>query len=147
MNWIDKLSVRQLRLLREIDRVGTWTDAGVNVGMAQSTVSAAIARIEALAGVPLFEADGVRRVPTRAGVRLIDAATQALPLLDAASEALEPGAESGVLRVGVIDAVPLYLARDRVGAVAATIAIFLGRIAGNVYLIPFCVKVIEKASR
>ena len=118
MNWIDKLSVRQLRLLREIDRVGTWTDAGANLGMAQSTVSAAIARVEALAGVPLFEADGVRRVPTRAGVGLIEAAKRALAILDEAGDALESGAEAGVLRVGVIDAVPLYLARDRVGAVA-----------------------------
>ncbi len=118
MNGIDKLSVRHLRLLREIDRVGTWTDAGANLGMAQSTVSAAVARIEELAGVPLFEADGVRRVPTRAGRVLIEAARDALATLDGAWSSLESGASAGVLRVGVIDAVPLYLVGDRVGAVA-----------------------------
>ena len=117
MKGLDKLSIRQLRLLREIVRVGTWTDAGANLGMAQSTVSAAVARIESLAGVALFEADGVRRVPTRAGARLMEASERVLPVLEAGWEAVAAG-ERGVLRVGVIDAVPLYLGRDRVGAAA-----------------------------
>lgn len=114
---VDKLTVRQLRLLREIDRVGTWTDAGANLGMAQSTVSAAMSRLEALAGTKLFESVGVRRVPTRAGRRLMEAADRVLPVLDDVWAGLAPDTIGGVLSVGVIDAVPLYLGRGRVAAV------------------------------
>lgn len=107
------LTVRHLELLSAVGRSASWTEAGDEVGMAQSSVSQAIARVEALAGLPLFERVGNRRHPTPAGERLIAAADRVLADLGPAWDDVVARAERGPLRVGVIDAVALYLRRDR----------------------------------
>lgn len=112
------LTVRHLTLLREIGRSASLSEAGDVLGLAQSTVSQAVARIEALAGMPLFERDGNRRVPTPTGERLIEVAGQLVGDLERAWADLRAG-DRRPLRVGVIDAVTLYLARDRTAAFGA----------------------------
>lgn len=104
-----RLTMRHLEVLREIGRHPTWADAGDALGMAQSSVSQAVDRMEALVGVALFEASGARRVPTRAGRELIDLAGRVLDDLADTRERIEGRPHRGVLRVGVIDAVALYL--------------------------------------
>lgn len=111
---LGSLTMQHLRLLREIGRSESWTEAGDVLGLAQSTVSAAVARIEALAGVPLFERDGIRRVATPAGREVIDLAGRVLADAEHSWSRVRARGERGPLRVGTIDALPLYLARDRV---------------------------------
>ncbi len=107
------LTVRHLELLSAVGRSTSWTEAGDRVGMAQSSVSQSLARVEALAGVPLFERIGNRRRPTVAGRRLIAAADRVLADLGVAWDDVVARSGRGPLRVGVIDAVALYLRRDR----------------------------------
>lgn len=104
-----KLTMRHFEVLRELGRQPTWTDAGDALGMAQSSVSQAVARMEVLLGTALFEAAGTRRVPTRAGEAYIALAGRVLDDLVDTHEGVSGGSLRGVLRVGVIDAVALYL--------------------------------------
>lgn len=113
------LTVRHLELLSAVGRSASWTEAGDRVGMAQSSVSQALARVEALAGVPLFERVGNRRRPTPAGRRLIEAADRVLADLGSAWDDVVARGGRGALAVGVIDAVALYLRRDRAEAFVA----------------------------
>lgn len=112
------LTLRHLVLLREIGRSESWTEAGDVLGLAQSTVSAAVARMERIVGVDLFEKDGTRRVPTRSGTAMIDLAGRVLA--DAEATWRQVRSPGGTLRVGSIDAVTLYLARDRVQSFIAS---------------------------
>ncbi len=111
---LGSITLRHLRLLREVGRSESWTEAGDVLGLAQSTVSQSLARVEAIVGVPLFERDGVRRVPTPAGRELIDLAGRVLADAEGSWDAIRARGERGTLRVGTIDAVMLYLARDAV---------------------------------
>lgn len=110
------LTLQHLRLLREVGRSESWTEAGDALGLAQSTVSQALRRIEGVVGVPLFERDGVRRSPTPAGLELIALAGRTLADAEHALDAIRARGRRGTLRVGTIDAVMLYLARDEVRA-------------------------------
>lgn len=104
-----RLSVRHLEVLRELGRASTWTEAADSLGLAQSTVSQAVGRVEELAGLLLFEPVGVRRAPTPAGTELIALAERVLADVAATWEEVQHRERSGVLRVGVIDAAALYL--------------------------------------
>jgi LysR family nitrogen assimilation transcriptional regulator len=113
---LGSLTLQHLRLLREVGRSESWTEAGDVLGLAQSTVSQSLSRVEAIAGVPLFERHGVRRVPTPAGRELIDLAGRMLADAERSWDAIRARDGRGTLRVGTIDAVMLYLARDEVRA-------------------------------
>jgi DNA-binding transcriptional LysR family regulator len=113
---LGSLTLQHLRLLREVGRSESWTEAGDVLGLAQSTVSQSLHRVEAIVGVPLFERDGVRRAPTPAGRELIELAGRLLADAERSWDAIRARDGRGTLRVGTIDAVMLYLARDGVRA-------------------------------
>lgn len=115
---LTRLTMRHLEVLREIGRQPTWADAGDALGMAQSSVSQAVDRMEILVGATLFEAAGARRVPTRAGTAFIEMAGRVLDDLADTRERVGGRPHRGVLRVGVIDAVALYLLPGRLEAFA-----------------------------
>lgn len=110
------LTLQHLLLLREVGRSESWTEAGDVLGLAQSTVSQSLRRIESIVGVPLFERHGIRRVPTPAGEELVAMAGRILADAEGTWDSVRARGERGTLRVGTIDAVMLYLAREEVRA-------------------------------
>ncbi len=68
------LSLDQLRVLVTIADSGSFSAAGRALGRAQSAISQAIANLEALQGVTLFDRDGYRPKLTAIGQVLVDQA-------------------------------------------------------------------------
>jgi DNA-binding transcriptional LysR family regulator len=97
-----ELNLTGLRVLREVATQGSFTAAARSLGYTQSAVSRQVARVEGVAGAPLFDrtARGVRL--TEAGEVLLQRAGTALDELDAARQELAGMAEltTGRLRVG-----------------------------------------------
>lgn len=98
--------LRQLQLLLALHECGSVVRASVQLDMSQSAATQALAELERVLGLRLFErhARGIR--PTPAGQALIDAARGMLSELEDAAQtlaAIRLGA-SGALRLGAIPA-------------------------------------------
>lgn len=112
----DALTVRQLRALVTVSEQDTFTAAADELQITQSALSQAMARLESIAGAPLFAAAGRTRRLTALGELVAGRARTLVGMADALSRnvAGHLTGETGRLSVGMIDAVALYLAPDAV---------------------------------
>lgn len=94
---------QHLAILRETDRLGSVTAAADALNLTQSALSHAIRRLEAQAGVVLWEKAGRGLRPTQAGHHLIALAQRLLPQLEQAEATLADFArgQKGMLRIGM----------------------------------------------
>jgi len=105
------LHLQQLVYLREVERAGTLTAAAARLHISQPALSQSLAELERRLGVRLFERSGRRRVLTDAGRETVRYAVDVLARTEVLRDdlgVLQRG-ESGVLRVGMIDAACLYV--------------------------------------
>ncbi|ATE64742.1 LysR family transcriptional regulator [Rhizorhabdus dicambivorans] len=72
------MDLRQLRYFVAVAELRSFTDAASRLNIVQSALSRQISRLQEDLGVALFARDGRRVRLTRAGTRLLDAATQLL---------------------------------------------------------------------
>ena len=104
-------SLRQLQYALAIADALSFRKAAERCRVAQPSLSAQVAQLEAALGVRLFERDRRHVLVTEAGRALLDAARQVLvaadDLLDVASRTGD--ALDGTLRLGVIPTVSPYL--------------------------------------
>ncbi len=112
----DALTIRLLRALVTVSEEETFTAAADELGITQSALSQAMARLEKLTGTPLFAAAGRSRRLTSLGDLVADRARTIVGMADALARdvAGHLTGETGRLTVGMIDAVALYLAPDAV---------------------------------
>ena len=96
------LDIRKLRLLRELDRLGTIAAVAQAFSYTPSAVSQQLTALEREAGVPLIRRVGRRVELTPAGTGLAARAEPVLALLEEAAAALatERGELAGELRIG-----------------------------------------------
>ncbi|GBF05096.1 LysR family transcriptional regulator [Deinococcus aerius] len=93
-------SLAQLRALIAVADCGGFGEAAAEYGVSQSTLSEAVAKLEALAGRPLLRRTPAGTVPTEAGHRaLVHARAAVQAAADALLAAQEEGTLSGTLRV------------------------------------------------
>lgn len=92
----------ELAALTELALTGNMRRAAETLGMSQSTLSDVIARLETAYGAPLFERDRRGSHPTVYGRVVVDAAMQALRLMDEAYReiSLIRGSARGRLAIG-----------------------------------------------
>ena len=111
---LSSVTIQQLRYLSAVADGDTFGAAADELFVSQSALSQGLARLEALVGIPLFEDDGRRRRLTDAGLALADGAGRILAESKSLAADIERRAagERGVLRLGMIDAVALYLFPD-----------------------------------
>ncbi len=93
---------QELEALTELAYVGNMRRAAEALGMSQSTLSDVVTRMETTYGAPLFERDRRGSHPTVYGKVVIEAAAQALRLMDEAHReiGLIKGSASGRLAIG-----------------------------------------------
>jgi DNA-binding transcriptional LysR family regulator len=105
------LDLRRLRLLSELARRGTITEAARTLGYTPSAVSQSLSRLEQEVGVPLLERDGRRVRLTPAADALVARADRALAELDAAAAELaaEAGTVRGPVAIGVFPSAAVAL--------------------------------------
>jgi DNA-binding transcriptional LysR family regulator len=119
---IGNLSLDQLRVLVTIVDAGSFSAAGRKLGRAQSAISQAIATLEALQGVALFDRSGYKPRLTEVGRVLVDHAR--LVLASAARfEAVAAGTRQGVepeLALAIDPLVPTAPLIDSLRAVGET---------------------------
>jgi DNA-binding transcriptional LysR family regulator len=72
------LTLHQMRVLERVARVGGISRAAISLGLPQPAVSRIIARIEEIAGVPLFIRTGGGAIPSDAGSRFLVHVTEAI---------------------------------------------------------------------
>ncbi len=111
-----KSRLRHLQLLVAVADEGSLHRAAAVIGLSQPAATQALAELEDLLELPLFErhARGMRLAP--AGTALIPVLRQALEALQASAETLAALREgvSGVLRIGAITAVASAVLGERV---------------------------------
>ena len=92
---IGRLTLDQLRVLTAIAETGSFSAAGRKLGRAQSAISQAVATLEDMQGVTLFDRSGFRPVLTDVGRVLV---TQANAVLASADrfEAVAAGTREGI---------------------------------------------------
>ena len=73
---LSAVTIQQLRYIAAVASHDTFGDAADALFVSQSALSQGLARLEALAGMPLFETDGRRRRLTEAGERVARAIHQ-----------------------------------------------------------------------
>jgi LysR family transcriptional regulator, regulator for metE and metH len=94
------VDTRTLELLEAIAADGTLTAASRRLHISQPALSQRLSGLEARLGIPLFEREGRRLVPTRAGRRMITTSTSVLADLRAAQRDLDDlrDGRSGIIR-------------------------------------------------
>ena len=99
------LSTAQLAYLVAITRHRTWAEAASSLRVTPSALSQGVAELERRLGVPLFAADGRRRVPYEYTATMAECAERILADLDQTTRWLRAvgGGQVGRLRVGMID--------------------------------------------
>lgn len=99
-----------LPIFDAVVRLGSFTRAGTELGLTQSAVSRRIQTLETLLGVVLFSRRGRSLKITEDGLRLGEAASEALTLIEKTRQALG-GPISGAIRIGVMNSLgALWLA-------------------------------------
>ncbi len=113
---LPNLTTAQLGYLVAITRHRTWAEAATSLGVTPSALSQGIAEMERRLGVPLFAADGRRRVPHEYTATLAACAERVLADLDQVTRWLRAvgAGRVGRLRVGMIDIAAVYHCRDAV---------------------------------
>ncbi len=108
---LPNLTLQQLAYLREYHRHGNVTAAARELGVAQPTLSQALAEIERRLGLGLFERRGRRPHFNEAGLRTVSFAEEVLGRAESLGRWLRDYREgrSGALNVGMIDAASLYV--------------------------------------
>lgn len=108
------LTTQQLEYLLAIDRWPTWGEAAADVGVTPSALSQGIAELERRLGLRLFERDGRRRVPTRDHAEVLRYASATVAATRDLARWLDQrrGGETGVVRLGLIDAAATHHFRD-----------------------------------
>ena len=118
---IGSLTLDQLRVLATIAEAGSFSAAGRKLGRAQSAISQAVATLEGVQGVELFDRSGFRPVLTESGRVLVG---QARTVLSGAArfEALAAGMRGGLepeLAVAIDPLVPTAAFIDSLHALRA----------------------------
>ncbi|WP_051237510.1 LysR family transcriptional regulator [Ottowia thiooxydans] len=112
---------RNLELLRCVVESGGFTSAARVAGVSQPAISQAMQRLENQIGLPLFERQGRRRIPTAKALELSRAMQRAeddlRPLLQDSAGASPPAHERGV-RVGLAPAAGLLYGPGMVNVLA-----------------------------
>ena len=95
------ISMRALRAVAAVADAGSFTGAALRLGLGQSAVSHAVARLERALSVELFvrRRDGVE--PTDAASRLLGRVRPALAEIDAAIDDAVHGADGGAVTISV----------------------------------------------
>jgi LysR family transcriptional regulator, regulator for metE and metH len=83
------VDTRSLELLEAVAAHGTLTAASKELHVSQPALSQRLTGLESRLGLPLFERQGRRLVPTRAGTRMLHAASAVLAELRAAARDLD----------------------------------------------------------
>jgi DNA-binding transcriptional LysR family regulator len=96
------MTLQQLRVLVAIVDHGSFSEAGLQLGVGQSSISYTVAELEAELGVRLVSRGRFGATPTPAGTRVAAHARRILELTEAISQEahLESGTLRGTLRVG-----------------------------------------------
>ncbi len=107
----------RMRLLVEIERLGSLSRAAQAIGIGQPSASQHLRLLEAAAGQRLVERSGRGSRLTEAGRILAARAAQALASLEAADEELGAlsGLQTGTIRLGASTAPGAYLLPDTLG--------------------------------
>jgi molybdate transport repressor ModE-like protein len=107
----------RLRLLVEIERLGSLSAAARAIGIGQPSASQHLRLLEAAAGQRLVERDGRGSRLTEAGRILCARASQALSSLGAAEQELAglAGLQTGTIHLGASTAPGVYLLPDTLG--------------------------------
>src|SRR5712691_4388702 len=107
----------RMRLLVEIDRLGSLSAAAQAIGIGQPSASQHLRLLEAAAGQRLVERSGRGSRLTQAGRVLASRAAQALASLAAAEEELQAlaGLQTGTIHLGASTAPGVYLLPDTLG--------------------------------
>jgi DNA-binding transcriptional LysR family regulator len=110
------VSTAQLGYLVAITRHRTWAEAAASLGVTPSALSQGIGELERRLGVPLFAADGRRRVPHEYTATVAECAERVLADLDQVTRWLRAvgSGQVGRLRVGMIDIAAVHHCRDAV---------------------------------
>ncbi len=105
------LHLQQLSYLREVARGPTFRAAALRLHVSQPALSQGLSELERRLGVILFERHGRRRRLTADGEEVAAFARSLLSQSEELTQRLEARrrGEAGVLRVGTIDAVSLYV--------------------------------------
>lgn len=106
------MELTYLRTFCEVASCGSYTKAAEQLGYAQSSVTAQIAKLEELYGAKLLERSGRGMGPTFAGRTLLGYARQIVHLSEEAKEAVSEG-HSGELTVGSIETLAAYFLPGR----------------------------------
>lgn len=120
-----ELSLRRLRMLRELERRGTVTAVAAALHYSPSGVSQQLAQLEREVGVPLVERHGRRVQLTELGLLLAEHAEEILAAVERATTALERAQQGVTARLtvgvwasvasGLLPAALAVLARDHPG--------------------------------
>jgi len=115
---LPNLSTAQLSYLVAITRRRTWAEAAASLGVTPSALSQGIAELERRLGVPLFAADGRRRVPHEYTAAVAQSAERVLADLGEMTRWLRAvgAGQVGRLRVGMIDIAAVHHCFDTVRA-------------------------------
>lgn len=92
-----------LAILREVDRLGTLTEAAASLCLTQPALSHAIKKLEQRLGVKLWSKEGRLLRLTQAGRSMLSLANRVLPQLEHAEVLMQQYAQGscGVLRIGM----------------------------------------------
>jgi molybdate transport repressor ModE-like protein len=109
--------VTRMRLLIEIERLGSLSAAAQAIGIGQPSASQHLRLLEAAAGQRLVERNGRGSRLTEAGRVLAARTAQALSSLDAADEELAAlaGLQTGTIRLGASTAPGVYVLPEALG--------------------------------
>lgn len=118
---IGSLTLDQLRVLTTIAETGSFSAAGRKLGRAQSAISQAVATLEDIQGITLFDRSGFRPVLTDIG-RVLVTEARAVLLGAARFEAIATGTREGIepeLAVAIDPLVPTAAFIDSLHALRA----------------------------
>jgi len=107
------VTLKQLRLVRAAHEKGSFAAAAEATHVTPPAVTMQIKALEEEIGLPIFERDGARLVPTAAGQELLDAARRIDAVLSDARESLEAmrRIDGGRVTVGVVSTAKYFAPR------------------------------------
>lgn len=111
---VPQISTVHLAYVVAVSRHPTWAAAAASLGVTPSALSQGIAELERRVGVPLYAADGRRRVPFEYTATLVEQAERTLADLGGVVRWLRSigTGEQGRLRVGMIDIAAVHHFRE-----------------------------------